>query len=410
MENGIPHLAKKKIIFIANLDTGQGMSGGSRIYFELLKKIPEDMEIFLFGSRGTIKRLQQENIKNITFFETDGNDETNLYSLFGLFCHSFIRLIRGIRAIKKKKDIIEDASFIFSVSDFLPDIIPAILFKWWHPHTKWVAAFYFFAPKPWQKVNPYATSIARRIIGIGYWLTQLLSYRLIRKRADLVIACNELDRKIFIQGGFSARKIISIYGGVDLDFINSVSAPQEKSYDAVFMARFHPQKGPLTAVQAWEEVVKSMPSAQLVMIGNGSEEGRVIAYIKEKHLEKNITLVGFKDGIEKYTLLKSAKIFLHSAIYETGGMAAAEGMACGLPVVAFDQEGFQYCYPQGLLRVSPVGDYHALAQAVSELLNDEEKYSILKEEAIELIAKEWDWKKRVSFILSKMNQIDSNIK
>lgn len=405
MENNIPP-TKKKIIFIANLDTGQGMSGGSRIYFELLKKIPEDMEIFLFGSRGTIKRLQQEKVKNVTFVETDKNDKANLYSLSGVFYHSFIRLARGIRAVRKEKDTAGGANYIFSVSDFLPDIIPAIFLKWKHPHTKWIAAFYFFAPKPWQKVNPYATSIARRIMGIGYWLTQLLGYWLIRKRADLVIACNELDRKIFLQDGFPEEKIISIYGGVDLDFIKSVPAPQEKTYHAVFMARFHPQKGPLVAVKAWEEVVKDKPRAQLLMIGNGSEEGRVVSYIKEKHLEKNITLAGFKDGIEKYTLLKSAKIFLHSAIYETGGMAAAEGMACELPVIAFDQEGFQYCYPKGLLRVSPIGDYHAFAKAIVELLDNEKKYSILKAEAIELVAEEWDWNKRVRFILDKMRNLE----
>ncbi|MDO8566257.1 MAG: glycosyltransferase family 4 protein [Candidatus Moranbacteria bacterium] len=371
----------------------------------MLKKIPENFETFFFGSRGTIKRLQQENVKNTTFFETDKSDKTNLYSLFGVFYHSLTRLIKGISIVRKEKDIIENANYVFSTSDFLPDVIPAIFLKWKQPHTKWIAAFYFFAPKPWQKVNPYATSIARRIMGVGYWLTQLLSYWLIRKWADLVISCNELDRKIFTQEGFPAEKIISIYGGVDLDFINSVPAPQEKSYDAVFMARFHPQKGPLTAVRAWEEVVRSMPHAQLVMIGNGSEEAQVISFIKEKHLEQNITLVGFKDGVEKYTLLKSAKIFLHSAIYETGGMAAAEGMACGLPVVAFDQEGFEYCYPQGLLAVSPIGDYRKMAEAVLQLLYNEEKYSTLKNDALELVSREWDWKKRVSFILDKMRNL-----
>ncbi|MEK9151258.1 MAG: glycosyltransferase family 4 protein [Patescibacteria group bacterium] len=407
MENTVPRPARKKIIFIANLDTGQGMSGGSRIYFELLKKIPENFETFLFGSRGTIRRLEQENVKGVTFVETDKNDETDLYSLFGVFYHSLVRLAKGIRTVRRQKGITEGVDYIFSVSDFLPDIIPAIFLKWRKPQAKWIAAFYFFAPKPWQKVNPYATSIMRRIMGIGYWLTQLLGYWLIRKNADLVIACNELDRKIFLQDGFPAEKIISIYGGVDLDFINSIPAPQEKMYHAVFMARFHPQKGPLVAVKAWEEVVKNMPDAQLLMIGNGSEEQQVISFIEEKHLEQNVTLVGFKDGAEKYALLKSARIFLHSAIYETGGMAAAEGMACGLPVVAFDQEGFEYCYPQGLLGVSPIGDYQKIAEAVLQLLHNEEKYSILKHDAFELVSREWDWNKRVRFVLDKVRNLEN---
>src|SRR3989344_1441359 len=119
MENTVPHIAKKKMIFIANLDTGQGMSGGSRIYFELLKKIPENIETLLFCSRGTIKRLQQENVKDITFVEVDDNDDnSNLYAIQDVFKHFLKRLVKGMLAIKRNADIINQADYIYSVSDF----------------------------------------------------------------------------------------------------------------------------------------------------------------------------------------------------------------------------------------------------------------------------------------------------
>ncbi len=395
----------KKIIFIANVDCGQGMSGGSQIYFELMKRFGNSFQLFFFGSQGTINRLKEENIKNITYVQTDDHDNPDLHSFGGVFIHSIRRLIRGIQSIYENSKIIDDADYVYSVSDFLPDVIPALFAKWKNLKIKWVSAFYFFAPKPWQKHNPYATSIMRRTMGICYWFIQSLVYLVIKKCADLVVTCNELDRKIFIRDGFSEKNIISIYGGVDLNIINAVPAPKKNLYDAVFMARFHPQKGPMVAVKAWEELIKTFPKAQLAMIGNGSEEKEVASYIKKKGLSNNIRLFGFVDGTEKYKLLKSSRIFIHSATYETGGMAVAEGMACGLPVVAFAQEGFKYCYPQGLLGVLPIGNYHKLASSIGDLLVDDKKYAILKKEALELVAREWDWNKRASFVLEKMSEV-----
>ena len=40
-------------------------------------------------------------------------------------------------------------------------------------------------------------------------------------------------------------------------------------------------------------------------------------------LAKNIELLGFKDGSEKYAVFKQSKIIVHPAIFDSGGMAAA---------------------------------------------------------------------------------------
>ena len=41
----------KKIIFIANVDCGQGMSGGSQIYFELMKRFGNSFQLFFLALR-----------------------------------------------------------------------------------------------------------------------------------------------------------------------------------------------------------------------------------------------------------------------------------------------------------------------------------------------------------------------
>ncbi len=73
---------------------------------------------------------------------------------------------------------------------------------------------------------------------------------------------------------------------------------------------------------------------------------------------------------EKYKILKSSKIFLHTSIYDNSGMTAAEAMACGLPAVRFDIPALRIAYPKGML-VVPLKDSPKFAKAVLQLLEDE---------------------------------------
>ena len=385
----------------ADLKEGEetGMSGGNRIMFESIKNWTEMIDHQEIITCRSGKRMIEANIKNldrITIRQiwVPGFLYKNLLLLF-LYKTIVGSLYMVLRSYRK-----EHKTIIFSSSDIFPDSIPAFFAKLFHPKLKWAAAFYFFASKPFSKEFPYKGigAIAR---GMLYFYSQSICYFLIRKFSDFVVACNEIDRKRFIAERYAERNICAIYGGVDLQEAEAVAEPAEKKYAAVYMARFHPQKGPLIAAQVWNEVVKQQKNFRLAMIGNGPDEEIVKAYIKDHNLSANIDLLGFMDGQKKYKVLKSAKVFLHTPVYDTGGMAAAEGMAARLPVLAFDLDGFDYCYPQGIIRVSPVGDYVKMAKVFLKLIADETLYNQTQSEALELV-QEWDWKNRADFILRRL--------
>lgn len=381
----------KHIIFIANNNIGHGLSGGDRIFIELIRHWKKDTQITLFATEEAIDLLRVAKVDTQIIKTDTRNPNGDSFTACSMITHQLRRTIKGITAINNNEKIFANADYVYSVSDFFPDVIPAIYAKLKFKKSKWIAAFYFFAASPFSKESPYK-GFAAKLRGFFYYVSQRIVYFFILQCADFIVLCNELDKIVIARRGFAKNHMHTIYGGVDCAIPNSV--PKQKIlYDAVFMARFHPQKGPYEAVKAWSEVVKIKPNAKLVMIGNGHEEKKVDEYIKDNKLQDNITRVGFMDGVEKYKLLKSARLFIHSAIYETGGMAAAEGMAAGLPVVAFDHEGFDYCYPKGMSRVAPVGDTKALAIKIIELLSNENKYQALKQEAI-IFVKQWDWARR----------------
>lgn len=392
----------EKIIFISNVDDGGGMSGGSRIYFEFLKNW-KGISKFFFGSSGTINRLKEESIENIQFIKTDDENNANLYAISGILFHTLRRTKRGMKAVKNNLDIIKKADYVYSVSDFYPDFLPAFYAKIKNKKIKWVAGYYLFAPNPFSRESPYKGR--NRFRGFLYWLMQRPSYFIAKHWADFVFVTSEPDVKKFITKKRDRSKIIIVQGGVDITesekYLQSgnVVPIKDRKYDACFVGRFHYQKGVVELVDIWKKVTGKKKDAKLAMIGNGGLELEVKEKIKKYNLENSIDLLGFRDGQEKYEIFKQSKIMLHPATYDSGGMAAAEGMAWGLPGVSFDLEALKTYYPKGMIKTE-TGNLDKFSENILELLSNKELYEEKSQEAHSLIMEVWDWKKRAENIFN----------
>lgn len=146
----------KKIIFIANNNIGNGFSGGDRIFVEFLKNWQCNAELSLFGSEEAVRISLDRGVEKIKIIQTaQRNQAKNIFSLWVTFFHIIKRTKKGIEALKKNKDLIENANYIYSVSDFYPDFLPALYLKLKNKKIRWIAGYYLFAPAPWQKDSPY---------------------------------------------------------------------------------------------------------------------------------------------------------------------------------------------------------------------------------------------------------------
>ena len=106
----------------------------------------------------------------------------------------------------------------------------------------------------------------------------------------------------------------------------------DHSYDLAFLGRLEEPKDPLRFITIVNEVAKELPEVKSVMIGSGTLEDECSNLIKQLHLEKNITMVGFKDN--PYAILNQAKLLVMPSKWEGFGLAAVEAMVLGKPVFA----------------------------------------------------------------------------
>jgi glycosyltransferase involved in cell wall biosynthesis len=392
----------KNIYVIANAALGFGLSGGDRIFIELARRwTTSGYVINIFVWEEGYEMCMRNNLENVNYTICRASRYKNL----GFVPMYMIRTIKGcIRALKVQKA--PDNLIVYSASDFLPDSIPAFALKLkFKDKIKWVAGFYLFAPNPFSRDSPYTGD--RKLKGLFYYLSQLPIYWIVKRYADAVFVTSEPDVRRFITGKRGRNGIMVIRGGVDINpstkYLNSkkVIPKDKRKYDACFVGRLHPQKGVLELIDIWANVCKAKPDARLAMIGNGPLEKEVRKKINEQNLEEQIDMLGFKDGNEKFEIFKMSKLMVHPAIYDSGGMAAAEGMAWGLPGVSFDLEALRTYYPKGMLKVPP-RDITGFANSILELLRDENLYTNTANDARNLIIEKWDWEKRADEIMNNL--------
>lgn len=200
------------------------------------------------------------------------------------------------------------------------------------------------------------------------------------------------DRDLMIADGRSPESVFAVLGGVDLSIPQSVPEPKEKTFDAVFISRLHPQKGPMELMDVWKILTEKKPDARLAMIGSGPLDAQCKAKAEKLGIAKNVEFFGFRDGVEKYKIIKSARVVVYPAVFEVGGMASAEALCCGLPGVSFDLPPLRVYYPRGWLKAPP-GDFAGLADCIHRLLADEKLYAETSKEAY-AAGLEWDWNAR----------------
>jgi glycosyltransferase involved in cell wall biosynthesis len=132
----------------------------------------------------------------------------------------------------------------------------------------------------------------------------------------------------------------------------------------VNVGRHAQQKGQVHLIEAFAQVLESVPQAHLVIVGReGPATGDVIEAVHRTGIGGSVTLAGHTDRVGDY--LAQAHVFAFPSVMEGLGTAVIEAMACGVPVVAFDIPPVREATGDGAhARLVPVGDVEALAEGL----------------------------------------------
>jgi len=145
--------------------------------------------------------------------------------------------------------------------------------------------------------------------------------------------------------------------------------------------------GRLAIEKRFDVVVDAMgrlPEATLVIYGDGPERARL-----EKRAPENVQFAGFlKDKARLAEALSDADALVHGCPHETFGIAIAESIACGTPVLVPDEGGAAELAKPAFSETYRAGDAEACAAAVKRLLSRDVRGAALGASASILASKE----------------------
>ncbi len=143
--------------------------------------------------------------------------------------------------------------------------------------------------------------------------------------------------------------LLETYGGKEIYLPNPISFPlHEKSIaeknsthrKILWLGRVAPAKQPLEAVKIMSHIVKTLPDAQLIMVGGGNLNAELQKAVSDAGLQNNIVLTGKQLDVEKY--YHDADLFLSTSEIEGFPMTFGEALSASLPVVAYDMAYLEF--------------------------------------------------------------------
>ena len=194
---------------------------------------------------------------------------------------------------------------------------------------------------------------------------------------DCFIANSGAIRDRLVADGIPRAKITIVNEGVDVERIvrmpaGNAHAPFYLPTDSPIVgnvAALVPHKGQHHLIDAAALVVRDVPDARFVIVGDGELRESLEKQIKDRHLERHVFLAGFRaDALE---LTKGFDLFAMSSVSEGMCTALVDAMAASKAAVATSAGGIPEVLVDGETGfLVPPRDHHAMAEKLVLLLKD----------------------------------------
>lgn len=146
------------------------------------------------------------------------------------------------------------------------------------------------------------------------------------------------------------------------------------------------------------------PRWRLLLVGDGPARPDVEAALGL--LGARVTFTGLMNSEELAGAYVASDLYVWPAVNEAYGMALLEAHAAGLPILAANTRGIPDIVRDGVTgRLTPEGDYTAMARALDQLLAEPERLAEMGETALRKVAAEHD----ISSAQARLGQVFASL-
>jgi glycosyltransferase involved in cell wall biosynthesis len=268
----------------------------------------------------------------------------------------------------------------------------------------------------WMKDGPALVS-SRRDMGILRMAKHHFAYRLMKSRFDLVLTVSEEVRRFCVEtDGLAARKVATLYNGVELDSIAQSNglANLRKQFGldkgtqvVLTVGNIRKVKGIDVLLKVAARVALQVPAAVFVIVGASSDAEYfqdLQTRIAELSIQQNVRFVGRTENVASF--LKMGDVFFLPSRSEGFSNALIEAMACGLPCVATRVGGNPEAIDEGRSGfIVESEDIEAATDRILRILREPNLASAMGSASKEIVEARFTAKKMIDQLVSHYDQL-----
>jgi len=162
---------------------------------------------------------------------------------------------------------------------------------------------------------------------------------------NLVTAPTRIIVEMLAEHGVPEEKLVVVPNGIDLKkftprvkpntLFNNLRLPK-KSKIVLFAGRVTEEKHVDLLPKAAKKVLRSVPDARFVVVGDGPFKQVVENTVDECGVRKYFTFCGTIPNADMPSYFAAADVNVYPSTFDTYGLSIVEGMACGVPAVGAD--------------------------------------------------------------------------
>jgi len=282
-------------------------------------------------------------------------------------------------------------------------------------HAISVAAFGAAAPLGLLSASLKRAGVKKTVAlthGHEVWWAKVFPFNLAMRRigstVDSLTYLGEFTQKAISQAlsKKAAEQMVKIAPGIDVEHFSpqdSLALRRELGIDnkkvIVSVGRLVHRKGQDHLIESMPEILKKVPDAHLLMVGQGPYLEHLAKLVAIHKVENHVSFIGRIQYAELPRFICAGDVFampsrsrLAGLEVEGLGIVYLEASACGLPVVAGDSGGAPDAVVQGVTGLVVDGTNNAqIASSIISLLNDPQKSQAMGAAGRQWIIDNWRW-------------------
>lgn len=214
------------------------------------------------------------------------------------------------------------------------------------------------------------------------------------RHSSIIIAVSEKVAKVLGRRPLVDQKKITVVNyGIDLEIFKSSEKKRretrtalnllEKDRVILFLSLISKQKGADVAIRALKALSRDVKNIKLIVAGDGDYLPGAKQLAKGLGIADSVIFPGFVRNEDTSLFYNASDVFIFPTLrLESFGIVIAEAMACQKPVIASHIGSIPTVIEDGINgTLFKPGDYGELATQIKRLLNDQEYYKKLSQNA-----------------------------